>query len=396
MRDRFGAFCAHVDVWIPATGSGPLDGLRFAAKDNYDVEGQVCCAGNPDWLRTHQPAVATAPAIRALLDAGASLVGKTIMDEMAFSVSGENAHFGTPINPRAPDRMPGGSSSGSAVAVVGNLVALALGSDTGGSVRVPASYCGIFGMRPTHGRISTAGLIPHVPSADTVGWFAREPELLARVGAVLLGAAPAATAAPSRLLVADDAFAIARGAVRAALDRALTVIQRLFSSVEHITLSPEGLPKWVEVYTPIQNYSAWQSHREWIERVKPQFSETIRERFAIAAWTTREAFEAASRERERIRAALDALLRDGAILCIPTTPNIAPPRNDLALGNSYRAALFSLLCVAGLAGLPQLSLPLAESDGCPLGLSILAARNGDEALLALAPIIAASMPKQFA
>jgi len=388
VRDRFGAFCAHVDVSIPASGRGPLDGLSFAAKDNFDVEGLVCCAGNPDWLRSHQAARATAPAIRMLLDAGASLAGKTIMDEMAFSVSGENAHFGTPINPRAPERMPGGSSSGSAAAVAGGLVDFAIGSDTGGSVRVPASYCGLFGIRPTHGRISTAGLIPHVPSADTVGWFARDAAMLARVGAVLLGSATAPAASPSRLLVADDAFAVARGAVRAALNGALTVVERLFPSVEHITLSPAGLTRWVEVYRAIQNHSAWQSHREWIERVKPNFSDTIRERFAIAARATRADFEAASRERERIRGAIDALLRDGAILCVPTTPNIAPPRNDLSIGNSYRDALFSLACTAGLAGLPQLSLPIAESDGCPLGLSILAARNGDEALLALAPRVA--------
>ncbi|HEY6417522.1 MAG TPA: amidase [Candidatus Binataceae bacterium] len=387
MRDRFGAFCAHVDVSILASGRGPLAGLSFAAKDNFDVEGLVCCAGNPDWLRTHQAARATAPAIRMLLNGGASLAGKTIMDEMAFSVSGENAHFGTPINPCAPERMPGGSSSGSAAAVAGGLVDFAIGSDTGGSVRVPASYCGLFGIRPTHGRISTAGLIPHVPSADTVGWFARDAATLARVGTVLLGAATA-PAPPSRLLVVDDAFAVARGAVRAALNGALTVVERLFPSVEHITLSSAGLSRWVEVYRAIQNYSAWQSHREWIERVKPNFSDTIRERFAIAARTTHSDFEAASRERERIRGAIDVLVRDAAILCVPTTPNIAPPRNDLSIGNSYRDALFSLACTAGLAGLPQLSLPIAESDGCPLGLSLLAARNGDETLLALAPQIA--------
>src|SRR5277367_5938552 len=186
MNDPLGAFCRHCDVSIEGAAVGPLHGLTFAAKDNYQVAGFACCAGNPDWLRTHPPADSTAPAVRMLLDGGASLVGKTILDELAYSVAGENIHYGSPTNPRAPGRTTGGSSCGSAAAVAGGLVDFALGSDTGGSVRVPASYCGIFGSRPTYGRVSNEGVVPLAPSCDTVGWFARDAKVLRTVGEILI------------------------------------------------------------------------------------------------------------------------------------------------------------------------------------------------------------------
>jgi amidase len=173
-------------VYLPGAATGPLAGLTFAAKDLFDVAGYVACAGNPDWLRTHAPAGKTAPVVQTLLEAGATLMGKTVTDELAFSMSGENIHYGTPINPAAPARIPGGSSSGSASATASKLVDFALGTDTSGSIRVPASYCGLFSLRPTHGRISCQGVIPLAPSFDTVGWVARDATLLQRIGEVLL------------------------------------------------------------------------------------------------------------------------------------------------------------------------------------------------------------------
>src|SRR3989442_12875541 len=133
---------------------GPLVGLTFAVKASYDVAGQRTGFGSPDWLRTHDPAGCTAPVVQRLLDAGAHLVGKTHTDELTWSLTGENAHYGAPVNVNAPGRIPGGSSSGSAAAVAGGLVDFALGSDTGGSVRAPSSFCGIYGIRPTHWRVS--------------------------------------------------------------------------------------------------------------------------------------------------------------------------------------------------------------------------------------------------
>ena len=177
IADPFNAFVPGSAVHIKGASDGPLAGLKFAAKDIYDVAGFVTGGGNPDWARTHAPAENHAPVIQTLLDAGATLVGKTITDELTRGILGSNAHYGTPVNPRAPDRFPGGSSSGSACAVAGGLVDFALGSDTGGSVRIPASFCGIFGLRPTHGRIPLEGVMQQAPSFDTVGWFADDAEI---------------------------------------------------------------------------------------------------------------------------------------------------------------------------------------------------------------------------
>src|SRR5271166_643281 len=229
-RDTLNAFCSHSIATLRGAPAGPLAGLKFAAKDLFDIAGHVTGAGNPDWLALHPPAGRTAPVVQALVDAGADMVGKTHTDELSRGIFGENAHYGTPINPRAPGRVPGGSSSGSAAAVAGGLVDFALGTDTGGSVRIPASFCGIFGIRPTHGRLSLEGVVGQAPSFDTVGWFAREAEILARVGEVLLGAQVVRAPRPRRLIVATDAFAIAEGATAAALypavERLATLVER--------------------------------------------------------------------------------------------------------------------------------------------------------------------------
>ena len=174
LSDPLNAFCAHSTARLQGAPGRPLSGLAFAAKDLFDIAGHVTGAGNPDWLALHSPASRTAPVVQALVDAGADMVGKTHTDELSRGILGENAHYGTPTNPNAPGRVPGGSSSGSAAAVAGGLVEFAIGTDTGGSVRIPASFCGIFGIRPSHGRLSLAGVVGQAPSFDTVGWFARE------------------------------------------------------------------------------------------------------------------------------------------------------------------------------------------------------------------------------
>ncbi|MDH5535005.1 MAG: amidase family protein, partial [Betaproteobacteria bacterium] len=202
-RDQLGAFCRHTHATMKGSGTGGLAGTTFAAKDIYNIAGHKTGFGSPDWLTTHEAATATAPVVQRLLDAGANLIGKTHTDEMAYSLNGENPHYGTPINPNAPGRIPGGSSNGSAAAVAGGLCDFALGSDTGGSVRAPASFCGIFGVRPTHGRILLDGVCPLAPSFDTVGWFARDAALLERVGQVLLN--DNEPGVPGRLLLAQDA-----------------------------------------------------------------------------------------------------------------------------------------------------------------------------------------------
>ncbi len=383
-NDKLGAFCQHTHVEMAGAGSGPLAGLTFGAKDIYDVVGAKTGFGNPDWLRTHEPAARTAPAVQMLLDAGARLVGKTHTEEMAWSLTGENAHYGTPVNVRAPGRVPGGSSSGSAAAVAAGLVDFALGSDTGGSVRLPASYCGILGLRPTHDRISLDGVCPLAPSFDTCGWFARDPGVFERVGRVLLrDDAPAAK--PRRLLVAQDAFGFADDSARTALQPALAKVAGLIGMPENVTVGDESLTQWMDYFRFPQGAEAWIAHGEWVTRVQPQFGPAIKGRFEWARTVAPADVARARARREEISRRMDALLAGDAVLAVPSAPGIALPRNSPAkVVDELRARALPMLCIAGLARLPQVSLPLATVDGCPLGLSLIAARGNDTLLLELA------------
>jgi amidase len=365
--------------------------LTFAAKDIFDVAGYVTGGGNPDWQATHAAATRTAWAVQVLVDAGATMVGKTITDEITRGILGENAHYGTPVNPRAPDRVPGGSSSGSAAAVAGGLVDFALGSDTGGSVRVPASFCGLYGLRPTHGRIPLDGLLLQAPSYDTIGWFARDADIFARVGAVLLhSSVPAAH--PSRLVIAEDAFEVADPAVAQALR---PLIDRLAAHISHVIivrLAPEGLAAWSEQQQVLQGREAWETARDWIDRVNPRFSFEVTERYIMARSYTDADVAAARIQREAIRQRLDAVLTDDAVLCLPTTPTPAPLRGErMSARRDVRARISMLTCIAGTTGRPQISLPLAEVNGLPVGLSLLGARGADEVLLACACDIATGL-----
>src|SRR5262252_9380020 len=208
MSDDIGAFVPGPRVRIEGRPGGPLSGLAFAAKDLFDVAGVPTGGGNHDWPTGRPLPTPHAWAVQTLLDAGASLIGKTITDEVSLGIRGENPFYGTPRNSKAPDRVPGGSSSGSAAAVAAGICDTALGTDTGGSVRVPASFCGLYGIRPTHGRIPVAGMMPQAPSSDTTGWFARDAATFAKVASVMLGE-PIPSALPNRLIIAVDAFAFA-------------------------------------------------------------------------------------------------------------------------------------------------------------------------------------------
>src|SRR5437773_3435043 len=208
MPDDINAFVPGPPVRIEGRQGGPLSGLTFAAKDLFDVAGYPTGGGNPDWARFNPVPTRHAWAVQRLLDAGATLVGKTITDEVSLGILGESAFDGTPLNSKAPDRVPGGSSSGSAAAVAAGLCDTALGTDTGGSVRVPASFSGLYGIRPTHGRIDVTGMLPQAPTSDTTGWFARDIDTFARVSSVMLDE-PIPTSLPRRLLIATDAFDVA-------------------------------------------------------------------------------------------------------------------------------------------------------------------------------------------
>lgn len=383
-NDTLGAFCRHTHVEVKGATVGPLSGRTFALKDIYDVAGHNTGFGSPDWLRTHEPAARTAPAVQLLLDAGANLVGKTMTDELAWSLSGENAHYGTPVNVNAPGRIPGGSSSGSVSAVAAGVVDFAIGSDTGGSVRCPASFCGVIGLRPTHGRIPLDGVCALAPSFDTCGWFARDAALFGQIGRVLLRD-DAAARSPRRALLAREAFSIAGDAVGRALDPALRRVERLLGNLEPVTVADEPLQKWMGYFRVIQSAEAWAQHGDWVRGINPQLGPGVKERVAWASTVDPEAVADAKARREEITRKMAALLQDEAVLILPSAPGIAPLRNSPAdVLDDFRNRALSMLCIAGLARLPQISLPLARLEGCPLGLSIIAACGNDTMLLDLA------------
>lgn len=357
---------------------------RCGVKDLYHVAGARTGFGHPVWLETHAPEQTTAAAVTHLTAAGANVVGKTQCDELCYSLNGINKHYGTPVNVNAPGRIPGGSSSGSAAAVAGGLVDFALGSDTGGSVRVPASYCGIYGMRPTFGAVSLEGAIPFAPSYDAPGWFAREPLLLRRVGRVLLDDPPPAPASGG-LLIARDAFAHADAQAGAALRAVLGSIGEQCLSVEEVCLAPEGIESWTNDFRVLQGAQIWATHRNWIASLHPDFGAGIKERFEWASTIGAGAVASAAARRIKIRARLDALLQGNRILAIPTTPGVAPRIDTpVAALELWRNRALGLLCIAGHAGLPQVSLPFVSLDGLPVGLSLIAARGNDALLLDLA------------
>ncbi|MCK9857919.1 amidase [Paenibacillus sp. ATY16] len=385
MIDTYNAF-VQPELELPPVGEGPLGGLTFAVKDVFAIKGYTSGAGNPDWLRTHSPWEKTASSISKLLASGARLTGTTHTDELMYSINGQNEHYGTPVNPKAPDRIPGGSSSGSAVAVAAGAVDFALGTDTGGSVRVPAAYCGIYGFRPTHDFVSIDGVIPLAPSYDTVGWMARDISLLRQVSEVLLaGAADEETPRQDlrRLIFAEEAWEKAEPSCRKALESAcIQLVQTEGMTQEWRSVAPEGLEAWSHAFRTTQGREIWQTHGEWIVKEKPVFGESIGARFASASAITGAEAERDGALREIIRKRLRELLGDDGLLIIPTIPGTAPSRTIHGPAvEERRFRTMQLSCIAGLSGLPQVTIPAGEVDGAPIALSVIAGAKQDLKLL---------------
>ena len=383
LEDTVGAFVPGPRLERPPLGTGRLSGLTFAVKDLFDIAGSVTTYGNPDWASTHPPATATAPVVTTLLQAGARLLGKTKTMERAYGLSGENVWQGTPTNPRAPDRFPGGSSCGSAAAVAAGLVDFALGSDTGGSVRIPASYCGLFGIRPTFGAITLAGARPLAPSFDTCGWFARSGAVLAGVGEVLLPGGRQAVEGP--LMRVEEAWVNAQPDVAEALRPALEKLEQLRGRAVGVRLAPEGIDSFFDHFRTVQAEEAWAALGDWVEAVRPRFGPGIGERFA-AAKTTDPAVAAPGRAfRRLVQARIRPLLAGGAVLIYPTSPCPAPLLTATqAEQNAIRQATVGVTEIAGFCGLPEVTLPAGTVGGAPVGLSLVTAPGLDRGLLALA------------
>ena len=375
--------------------SGSLDGLRFAVKDTIYVAGFKSGCGNPTWRDSHPAAVVHAVCVEQLLRAGARCVGKTISDELAFSLLGENHFYGTPLNAHAPDRVPGGSSSGSASAVACGLVDFALGTDTGGSTRVPASNCGIWGFRPSHDFISVAGVSPLAPSFDTVGVLARSADVLAKVGLLLL-AAPLSASKPAKIHLIREAFTLADTDVQRALLEPLRRLREIFgdivreSSLQELALNDTGhsFATWAETFCVIQWAEIKNSLGAWIANAKPELGPEIAASFQLVNQLDHRRVAEAVRRREQYFRSLHEFLGPAALVCFPTTPALAPHKGDppkrSSSGTGYYPRLLSLTSVAGIGRLPQVSLPIADANGVPVGLSLLARFGEDSFLLEVA------------
>jgi amidase len=380
-----GFFVPH-DLKAPIAGAshGPLAGLRVVVKDMVDIAGERSGGGNPDWLAQAPTATANAAPVEKLLGAGATITGKTICDEFFYSVAGVNAHYGTPTNVRAPGRLPGGSSSGSAAAVAAGVCDIGLGSDTGGSIRIPASFCGLYGLRTTHGRVDTRGVMDMARSFDTVGWFAATPGVFRKAGPVLLGGA-AVPAPIERLLIADDSFAQADAPVAALLRDALIAANDVLPKPQPIRIAPDGFDIWREPLRIIQAYETWQVYGRFVEEKHPRLGQGVAERMQIAANVTKAEADAARKIHTAAREHIRAQIPPGTVMALPSAPCIAPLIESSAEDlESFRVRVMRLTCVAGFGGLPQVSIPIGTIDGCPVGLSFVGWAGGDEVLLDLA------------
>jgi len=382
--DQLNAFVAGARCEVPGTPGGPLDGLTFAVKDLIDVAGWPTGGGNPDWPRRHPTPTSHAWVVQTLLDAGASIIGKTVTDEVSLGILGENAHDGTPLNPAAPGRVPGGSSSGSASAVAGGACGFALGTDSGGSVRVPASFCGLYGIRPTHGRINFAGITVQSPSADTCGWFARDAATFARVGEVLCGA-PLPERLPSTLVVATDAFGFADPAVQDALAPLVERLASLIGQRRDENLAPQGLSVWQRAQRVLQSSESWRTFQPWLDTCNPRLAFSVARGLVFGSALTDAERSAAALMREEARARLRLLLPPGTVMCLPTTPCPAPARGlPLSELDFLRERISCLTSHGGLTGVPQVSLPGGAVDGAPVSLSIIGPRGSDLDLMLVA------------
>ena len=390
-RSFVSGFCSHDNIEVAGSGTGPLEGLEFAVKDIIDVAGQTTGAGNPDWYNDHSPATRHARAVQQLLDAGANMVGKTITEELAYGLIGENYHYGTPVNPRVPGGVPGGSSSGSASVVASGQADFSLGTDTGGSVRVPASFCGLYGVRPSHGRVSLTGIMPLAPSLDTCGWFTREASLLRTIGTVLLDESLALP--PQRILLAQDAFDLVDDDVQQALESAIMRVQERYGDIQIVRPSEmaglQGYDVWKSVMQVTRGSEAAASHLVWIRSADASMGPGFRARFEAGGDYSRADIADAIAKRAMVEGYMAGLLRDDAVILVPAAPSAAPQGGaDEAVYDKLRGVNELYNCTAPLARLPQVSLPLGETEQGPVGLGVIAGHGNDEMLLDMAVALA--------
>ncbi|CAM3785325.1 amidase [Cohnella lubricantis] len=371
------------DLTVEPEAKGNLDELTFAVKDVFQIKGHTNTAGNPDWHRTHPPASRHAHAVELLIRSGARLRGATVTDEIMYSLLGENYHYGTPVNPKAIGRIPGGSSSGSASAVAAGDADFALGTDTGGSVRVPSSYCGLFGFRPTHGAVSAEGVIKLADSFDTVGWMSRDAKTLLQVGKVLLDSQTIADEGEAfeEVLQPEEAWTLAEPEAGQVLEEHLRSLAA-HARVAKPNWPKEGLNAWAALFREIQGIEIWREHGAWVRETKPAFGPGIAERFEWASTLDGSKLNELHVIKRQIAQGVVSLLGRHKLLSVPTAAGEAPPLGMAGEeAELQRSRTMKLTCIAGLAGLPQVTIPFVSKSGYPIGLSFIAGPGRDLALL---------------
>lgn len=363
-----------------------LSGLRVAVKDLFDIKGVPTSAGNPDWLHSHPVPACTSSSIIKLLENGVTVMGKSLTDELAYSLNGSNIHYGTPINHRAPSRIPGGSSSGSAVAVACGIADIGLGTDTGGSIRVPASYNGLFGLRPTQGIIDMDNMVPLAPSFDTVGWLTKDIETLSKVADVLLPNDIATERMPPKNLMILKPEIAGKTIWHAEIDDWIERHKSAFDSIEQIALEDAFYKNASEAFRVLQGAQIWQTHGQWIEQEQPRFAVDIQSRFEWCKTLTDTDIVQAQQIQLEVIDQINSLLPDASyVLLLPTTPGAAPLLDSSSeFMEKYRIQLMGLTAIAGLCARPQLHLPVLTDRDAPWGVSLLGAKNMDLEIIQLA------------
>jgi len=371
-------------VTLAPTAHGSLDGVRIAVKDLIDIAGHQSSFGHARWRDTHEPSAVDAPIVAQLRAAGGTVVGTTKMDQLAYSLIGNVGEGSPPINSFDEDSYCGGSSSGSASAVTGDAADLGVGTDTAGSIRVPAAACGLFSIRPTHGRVDTTGVVPLAPSFDVIGFFAREPGLLQQAIDVV-APATGATAAASTVLCPMDVWASQDTKNRSSMQAAAEQIGSAFgASVVEADMSRFMDESSGDLLARLQGREIWAEHSRWVTDNIRALADDVQQRLRRCETLADDPLEEQGRDRQQhidYKNELFSLIPAGAIAVVPVRPRVGPLRawtDDELL--SFRVDSFRLGAPSTLAGLPQVVIPTQhDSQYVPLGL--IGAPNSEEMLL---------------
>jgi len=364
---------------IQTSYKGNLLDMRFLCKDMCQIKGFKTSCGNPDFYKHTAEATENAPFLEKILNEGAILEGITICDEFFYSIIGENIHYGTPSNKNAPNCVPGGSSSGSAAALTQINYDFTIGTDTGGSVRVPASFCGIYGFRPTHGRINLNKVYPMSESFDTLGWFSNNKSNMLKVGKVFFDHFEEIPIEQKNILIPID---IINNLDENIKSQFYDYCENKFKNLKKVQLSKYNKSELAECFRVIQGYEIKLSMLPWIQKYNPKISTEINSRFEVTKNITVNMYNESINLRKEFVSELDKNLSEEALIIFPTTPFSAPVTgqsdDDLS---ELRKKVMEFTCIGGLSSRPQISIPKFKGSNGPIGLSILGNKNADEIIL---------------